>query len=330
MNAAAIGLIGVIVGGLLAGFVSLILDRRTRLAKARVAGRLIAAELGVAETKVTSALKAAEAKPGATNGSNAPKPHDGAEEEEEERPAVDATGWWIGDLPADAWKKHRADLAIEVSSVLLQKVSIAYALSATLNDQHAAARLSDAGPEGDLASYARTFRSAKERLADESKVRPRKVHQQIVRWSPGLAVITAVIVVAIIAIFAPRAEVNSATVSAALQSRLGHSVIVQCDPNLNSEWDCTAYPHSWSTLSASGTASVRQAIAADNALTIPALDPSTSASIPRPITFTADVNGAEVRAAVIEQDAYVDQSVELDAKLPTNNAWKKFLKAVAG
>jgi hypothetical protein len=100
MDAAAIGLIGVIVGAVLAGAIRLVLDRRKRLARVRVAGRLIGAELQVAEKKVTSAVEAAKTVSSVTNGSNTPKPGDPAVTGKP--PAINANGWWLGDLPTDA------------------------------------------------------------------------------------------------------------------------------------------------------------------------------------------------------------------------------------
>jgi hypothetical protein len=140
MNAAAIGLIGVIVGGLLAGAVNWYFDHRRRLAKARVAARLIGVELQAAEDKVAS--------------------------------AVGAASWWIGDLPREAWRKYQSRLATDVSPDVLAAVAGAYDLCASLNDEHAAARTSKAGPQGNLESYAMALSVARNRLADDGIRQP--------------------------------------------------------------------------------------------------------------------------------------------------------------
>jgi hypothetical protein len=221
-------------------------------------------------------------------------------------------------------------LATDVKPDLLELVSEAYALCVVLNDEHAAAKLTGARPQGNLADYVETLASARGQLGDESKIGPRKARQRVVRWSPALAVTVTVIVLAIIALFTPRVDVSSATVTAALQSQLGHSMVVQCNPNLNGEWDCTAYPQSWSTPSSASTASFRLAVAADKALTAPSLDPPTSVSTPQPTAFTADVNGTEVAAALIEKSGRVDRARVLKAKLAMSNGLQRIWRSIAG
>lgn len=346
MNTAVIGLIGVIVGAVLAGAVNLALDRRRRLARARVAGRLIGVELGVAEAKVTSALTVAKAVSEVTNRSNVPKSGDTASVDQdslfpadgsqriaavtEQLPAVDTAGWWMGNLPTDAWKKHQSHLATNVNPNLLEMVAEAYALCVVLNDEHAEAKLSGARPRGNLADDVGALALARTQLADESKIKPRKARQRVVRWSPALAVTVAVIVLAIFALFAPRVDVNSATVTTALQSQLGHSMLVQCNPNFNGDWDCTAYPQSWSTPSSASTASFRQAVAADYALATPSLASSTSISTLQPIAFAANVDGTEVDAALVEESGHVDRVRGFAAKLSTSNALKRIWRSIVG
>jgi hypothetical protein len=131
MNAAAIGLIGVIVGALLAGTINLVLDRRRRLARAKAAGRLIGVELRVVDEKITSAIDSAKPPSGAANVATA----------SERRPPVDTSGWWLGDLPMDAWRTNQSHLAIDVRPRVLEMLARAYGLCAVLNDEHVASAI---------------------------------------------------------------------------------------------------------------------------------------------------------------------------------------------
>jgi hypothetical protein len=324
VNAAAIGLIGVIFGALLAGATNLVLDRSRRLAKARVAGRLIAVELSIAEQKLTAAIEAENEPPQITGEQAALEPPGPGE------PVVtaDATGWWMGDLPMDAWKEHQSKLATDVSPGALEMVARAYALCAVLNDQHDEARASHAGPQGDLADLAKTLALAGGRLADESKIRARMPRQRIARWSPGLAAVIVVIVLAGLALLAPRVTVDSASVTTALQGRLGHGLLVQCNPG-DGDWDCTAYPPSWPNHCPAAIA----AFLAGRNLTASvrlSLSPPPCIDSQQPAAFTADVDGGTVTAVIVEQSAHVDRVRELAAKLATSSALTRFWRSIFG
>ncbi|SRR5579863_172867 len=332
MNAAAIGLIGVIVGALLAGVVNLVLDRRRRIAEARIAARLIDVELKSAETKINSAVGAAH--------------------------------WWIGDLLREAWRKHQSRLATNVSADALEAVAEAYALCAGLNDEHAAARKSEAEqiadaqgrppaeraeavrqaraenarPRGDVESFAQALSLARNKLADESKIRTRNPAQRMARWSPALALAIAVLVLAIFALLTPRVDVNSASVTAAMQSQLGHSMLVQCNPTATSDWDCTAYPRTWSSdprtwsnlCPATSTASLLQFQAVDHAVAMPSAVPSDRTNTPQPIQFTANVDGGEVEALMIEKSGRVDRIRKLAGPDTTSNGLERILRTIFG
>jgi hypothetical protein len=209
MNAAAVGLIGVIVGALLTGVVTLVLERGRRRELARVAGRLIAEELDVVKEKMTSAL--------------------------------DADEWWLGDLPTDAWKTHQSHLATDASPDLMAQLARAYAICVSWNDEHALARLSGAMPSEDLHQDPDDIKKARERLKHDNLIRTPGNRQRAVRRSVALAPVLVVLALALAALFAPRADVNSATVAGALQSQLGSSMDVQCQPS-GDAWSCTAYP----------------------------------------------------------------------------------------
>jgi hypothetical protein len=114
---------------LLAGTINLVLDRRRRLARAKAAGRLIGVELRVVDEKITSAIDSAKPPSGAANVATA----------SERRPPVDTSGWWLGDLPMDAWRTNQSHLAIDVRPRVLEMLARAYALCAVLNDEHVAA-----------------------------------------------------------------------------------------------------------------------------------------------------------------------------------------------
>jgi hypothetical protein len=65
-------------------------------------------------------------------------------------------------------------------------------------------------------------------------------------------------------------------------------------------------------------------------LTAPSLDPPTSVSTPQPTAFTADVNGTEVAAALIEKSGRVDRARVLKAKLAMSNGLQRIWRSIAG
>lgn len=347
MNAAAIGLIGVVVGALLAGTINLALDRRSRLAKAKIAGRLIGVELDTAAEKIASAIKASKSSSGTTNGSLQPvsastpqegktlaSSRDGSQHtasEPEQRPAVDSTGWWMGDLPTDAWKQHQSNLAIDVRPKVLEIVARAYALCAVLNDEHAEARTPKVKPQGDLDKAAQAVTLAQQWLVDEPKIRDRRTSQRLARWSPALVLTTLVLVLAILALLTPRVDVNSASVTSAVQRGMGSGMLVQCNPGPG-DWACTAYPPSWSTSSSSASTAAffvqPGPVDYASAALAPAL--STRSRAAQPISFTADVDGRDVFAAVVEQSGHVHRIKEIASSLDTSSALQRFLRSIFG
>ena len=210
MNAAAVGLIGVIVGALLTGVINLILDRARQHAFARVASRLIGEELRVAEQKVRSAIDAGNQTSERAKGPPlADQPQKAALAEPrrsrdvglretgvttEVVPAVDKWGWWLGDLPTDAWNQHQSRLATHAGPALMGYLASAYATCASLNDQHQAAGILATSqgplqeiphgavtgpipgglfttPPGDLGRYAERLKDARELLEKARKLR---------------------------------------------------------------------------------------------------------------------------------------------------------------
>jgi len=96
MNAALIGLLGVVAGALLGGVVNQEVERRRRRARAGVAGRLIALELGVAARRIRSAQQSGQ--------------------------------WWTGSLPSAEWDKHREDLALDMDPAVLDRLYDGYVI----------------------------------------------------------------------------------------------------------------------------------------------------------------------------------------------------------
>jgi hypothetical protein len=345
MNAAAIGLIGVIVGALLGGLVNLVVNRRTRRASARAAGRLIDVELEVAEQKIRSAVEAAKGTstaiqepPKSQAGDLTTTSQDHTQEsdrppeaivEANGSPVVDETGWWIGDLPTEAWKEHQSELATDVSPDLMTLLAQAYALCADLNDQHAAAKASCAAPRGNLREYAHTLTTARSQLNQASILRIRKRRQRVIRWSAGLAIPALILALAIVALLTPRVDVNSASVTSALKSQLGHGMVVQCDP-VSREWACKAYPPSWRTSCQTKSISSYQTSVAHHAVPISVLATSACTSTQQPVAFKADVHGKEVDAAVVEQSRHVKRVMDINAKLSTTNGLVRLWRSIVG
>lgn len=219
MNAAILGLIGVVFGAVFTTVLNLMLERRQRLKRAKDASRLMVNELSAAEIKVTSAVRSPPTSRAA---------------------AGEPPGWWLGDLDVAALTAYKSDLLTVASDGLLRTVASAYAICVSLNDEHAAAKKSDAGPQGDLQASAAALATAREMLETAPKLRTLKPWQQAVRWAGVLAVPVLVLLLALGALFAPRADVNATTVASALQSQLGPGALVECHPSAD-EWACSAY-----------------------------------------------------------------------------------------
>jgi hypothetical protein len=306
MNEAIFGLIGVAVGAVFTTVLNLVLERRQRLKRAKLASRLIATELSDAKAKVTSAVQS-------------PAPSRAAEGE--------PPGWWLGDLDVAAWTAYKSDLLTMASHELLRTLASAYAICVSLNDDHAAARKTDAAPQEDLQADAATLGTAIGVLENAPKLRPLKWWQETVRWTVGLAVPGLVLVLALGALFAPRADVNATTVASALQSQLGSGALVTCRPRAD-EWACRAYG-----------LSARVACPAARTLSFAAED-SPAVLVSAPVTpecaissppdpFLATVNPqGQATAAIVYRSGKRDVVREAAGKIATTSGWSRFLHSI--
>lgn len=115
VTVAVVGLIGVIVGTLLGGVASDIVERRKRRAAGRAAARVIAAELDIVANKLNSAAAPAE------------QSRTTARVDAGGTTPVEEPGWWIGVPPTRAWEAHFDALASICPAELLKEVAAAYA-----------------------------------------------------------------------------------------------------------------------------------------------------------------------------------------------------------
>jgi hypothetical protein len=209
MTAALVGLIGVIVGGLLGGVASDIVERRVRRRSADAAGRVIAAELALAYARL--------------NG------------------AADAGEWWSGTLPTAAWRDHFAALAAEAPDDLIGELATAYALLESWNDEGESARVANTNPATeDFRKDAVTARQAKEALVRFTRAGDDSGARKLVLSTAAVAIAVAAFVLGVV-LLVPRPNVNADTVAAAVEEAYGPRSLAECDPAAD-DWACTVYP----------------------------------------------------------------------------------------
>lgn len=206
MTVALIGLIGIAVGAVLGGLIQLWVEARKRHRAAHTAGLLIGAELDV----ITGRLESA-------------KPNGGR--------------WWSGNLPSEAWKAHRSELAADVDPQLLAKLSKIY----TNVDRWDVNREQPDKPPAvdELDKDIAWFKSVRNELGNYAS----RLYSPVLvatRRSVSLLAVTAALLVGAWFTFTPRPNVTATTVASALQAHLGSSELVGCEPASN-RWACTDY-----------------------------------------------------------------------------------------
>ncbi len=246
MTAALIGLIGIIVGALLAGLLNLVAERSKRHFSGRTAALLIRAELQAAARRIKSTL--------------------------------DTGVWWRGDLPSAAWKQYAHDLALAVPRSyaqggrraaavpgqpgeeteqptekqlgpggeaevkppdLIERLTAAYT---TIIDRWNVDRVAVAtGPinQQDRESLEQSYKGL-QRVVDDLDIRaqarpPGRTVRNILRVAAFVAVVALVV-----AALVQRPDLTNGTVAASLESQLGRNSSVECKGDGDDDWRCAA------------------------------------------------------------------------------------------
>lgn len=214
MTAALIGVLGIIVGTLLGGFISLYIARRRKREQALIASRLIRNELESAEIDLTAAARAVE--------------------------------WWESPLPDGVWSKSRWDLIAEldekkeIDKNARDAVEAAYMIVNSLNGSKAAGGNPDPGEWNKNVPYLTRGITSIETWQQDQKKRQdhRRLQYRTFVLAPLVSVAMFAVVLAGIALIVSRPNINQTTVSSALQSELGPDALVVCAPR-SGDWLCT-------------------------------------------------------------------------------------------
>jgi hypothetical protein len=231
-TAAVIGLVGIIAGALLAGLLTIEVERRKRQKLAWIAGRMISSELKVVRTRVKSSV-----------------------------PEDSLATWWSGMLPTDSWKAHAGDLAPAVTRNRFGQLAVLYADIGAVDVSRKIAetkieaeRANGETPSGAVIDPERQTLSE---LAENIEMTRTELANDLgepknPRLTPGLLqrifdfsflIVAPVLLFALAALFVfviPQPDVNATTVSMALESSLAPTALADCRPDA-SDWSCNVY-----------------------------------------------------------------------------------------
>jgi len=207
MTTAVIGVIGLITGALITGW----LDYRARLAarraRARVAGNLIATELGLAIKRFDL--------------------------------AEDKHRWWGPDFPSERWKANADALAADVPRTLIDELATAYAVLEGWNLERA-----EGGDPAPTSTQLGEIKTNKTELSSlESRLRSEVRRPLLARVRPPIRIAAVAIAAALVvtpflvAGFVQRPVLTDATIAAALQEEIPGPELVDCS-NAADRWQC--------------------------------------------------------------------------------------------
>jgi hypothetical protein len=216
MSAALIGALGAIVGALIFGLATYYVDRRQKREQATPAANQILGELQLAIARLTG--------------------------------AVLARTWWESPLPDEAWNRNWGDLIneldgdVQVDREVKADVERAYGIINSLNG----AKGSGAAPRFD--EFAKNIAPLEEargsliawQARQETLQKQRRFRYRSYVLIPTISVGVLLVALALIALLVNRPDVNQATVSSALQTKLGENTFVDCAPQ-SSNWLCTVH-----------------------------------------------------------------------------------------
>jgi hypothetical protein len=209
MSVALIGLMGVIAGALIGGWMNTRLEQRRRVLDAREAQSLIAAELDDAATRLQIAIRADEWSP----------------------------------LPSGRWREGARPLLVAVDREIGGALNSAYGVIQAW-DAESGNRKGQAPTDQEKTDFGRAekeFRKLSKRLEDEDLKPPRESRQRGLRTA--ITVVAGLVVGAVLvyAAFVPRPDLTDQTIASALQSKLGGGALVACSENEDG-WLCHASP----------------------------------------------------------------------------------------
>lgn len=368
MTGALIGLIGVVVGALLGGLLTFGVEASKRRKTAYAAGSLIATELTVVINRMKSAIpesgapqrwtgdlptKAWDARTAdlVLNGipaqlPGAPEPLDPRIEKllalcaptDPSPPGVSATQAQA-QAHSDLLSRSRRLLAprkpsrssAERPSDLLTRLGAVYASIDRWNsepgDPEQCALVRDikfySTVRGDLKRYIRS-------LARRGRTSFRRV--------ASVAMAIAVLVIAVILLVTPRADVNSATVASALENHLGGTNVVHCDPSGMRDWQCIDY-HLSEPLGACGTGVAASGAAADDIAVELAVQRGACAEVAPPTPYGVQDDGPELMVVretpAIARETPRDRELQFSASTygvpePSTSPWSAFTNWLKG
>jgi hypothetical protein len=212
---AAIGFLGVVVGALLAGVLTDVIERRNQRRASQAAATALIRELGVASAKLESATK-----------------------------AVATPGWWVGTPVTSVWRTQAAALASTASEKVFNDVAHAYAEIETWAGEREKAGDRGTPPSHEQISEIKasleqiaTAKASVEGFIDSPPGYERRKRAQLGTVVVVLAATAAFVVMLLL----PRTNVNAATVASAVESVEGRMTLAECD-RASDHWVCTVDP----------------------------------------------------------------------------------------
>ena len=208
MGAAFVGLLGVVVGALLGGIISVRVEDNKRRLAACVAGQTIADELETSITRMENARTAT------------------------------TEGWWSGALPTEVQRAHLWELrsyGVEPSGAapdIVQVVIAAYTIIDQWNARHAAGgKLEKRLLNDDIPALRKVVRDLGDHVDGLGRARTATTRHIIVY---GAAVVVGLLTALA---FIPQPDVTATTVADTLQNHLGADSLVHCR-GFDGEWTC--------------------------------------------------------------------------------------------
>jgi hypothetical protein len=263
MTAAIIGLVGVLIGAVLGGITSDLLERRKQRASALAAARAIATELRVAYAKLESATL-----------------------------PVQSPGWWVGTPVTTAWQSQLSLIAAKAPGEVIDEAAKAYAqIDSWIAERESAREAGIGQPSAEqhaelkrLLGKLQTAITLLDRFVREP---PGKKRREGVRIA--IAATTTLAALAVLTmLFLPRADVTAGTVAASVERLEGPNSFAECD-RVGSHWNCEVTPLAAPRRSCGASAATSD-VAAVRAV---ALVPTCGARGP-PVSETVDKVGSQL------------------------------------
>jgi hypothetical protein len=358
MAAALIGLIGIVAGALLGGLLTFGVEARKRRQSAYAAGTLIATELGVIINRLVSAIPesgdterwegtlpttaweahaadiVADGIPALTPGK--PEPLDS--EIERLLAPSEPTGLSLVQAPVTPTASELAKAEAGPAEVpqaettpsrarsdLLTRLGAVYASIDRWNTRK------DAHPKrSDLVRDIRGYSAVQGDLKRYTRSLERRGRVSLRRLASVLTAIV-VLLIAVLLLVTPRADVSSDTVAEALQSHLGSMDIVQCIPSGVDDWRCSDH-HLSEPLSACQAAAAADRIAVSGIIVARVIQLQDCTETASPTRYNVVADGTQLVA--IREDA-TDREMRMSASVagmsdPSTSPWDRLVNWFRG